>query len=119
MNIIIDIEQGLLSEALRFCGATGFDAFVAEALRAHMAEDDIDVPVADVSMLDRAVAAARLKAAGAEFLLIDLFSTADWQAVPPGERKSLGRAFRKAVESAGIAQYLQMTDTRKALYRRI
>jgi hypothetical protein len=63
----------------------------------------------------------RTKEIGSEFKLIDLCTDEDWEALSGGERKSLGKGFRKAVEgmSLPIAKYVRRTSSNKAVYKRV
>ena len=72
------------------------------------------------ALLDLVVQRAVGIPVGVEFHLDDVCDKADWEALTPGERKILGKSFRKAVEShiPQIAEHVGRTSGNKAIYRR-
>lgn len=52
----------------------------------------------------------------AEFSLDDVLGYEEWNRLSGGDRKSLGRSFRKEVERLGIAVWLRRNSANKAIY---
>ena len=124
MKILLDVEDSLLGKALSECETQNltFDKLVADALRNALdepAETDERSTVADT--VAKAIEAARAIPAGSTFHLDDICSPDDWSALNGGERKILGKAFRKAVEtgSPAIARHVGRTSGNKAIYERV
>ncbi|WP_062175091.1 DUF1413 domain-containing protein [Burkholderia sp. PAMC 26561] len=124
MKILIDVEDSLLGKALNECETqnVSFDRFVTDALRNaidELIEAEDKSTVADT--VAKAIEAARAILPGNTFHLDDICSPDDWSALNGGERKILGKAFRKAVEtgSPAIARHIGRTSGNKAIYERV
>lgn len=125
-NLIVEIDDVLLSKTLIDAQEqeVSLDTFIAEALNAALASPtpatlrrSVDVD----GLIGSAVDKARAVEVGTEFMLVDLCAEEDWEALTGGERKSLGKGFRKAVESMDvpIARHVRRTSSNKAVYKRI
>lgn len=125
-KLFVEIDDALLSRALIDSQEQeiSLDTFISEALNAALVSPNPAFTRKTVNVDDLiaiAVDRVRTKEIGSEFMLIDLCTNEDWEALSGGERKSLGKGFRKAVESMypPIAAYVQRTSSNKAVYRRI
>lgn len=125
-RILIDINEALLLEALRQSQdrKISLDAFVNDSLDTlfKTPQDEPTYPSISVQdVIDSAVKRAQAKNVDEEFLLADLCSQEEWESLNPGGRKSLGKGFRKAVETMTppIAEYVRRTSANKAVYRRL
>jgi hypothetical protein len=123
-KLIIEIDDSLLSKALMESQEqeVSLDTFINEALTAALAEP-IAQPRKTVSIdtiLQNAVEQAKSLKVGTKFLLADICSFEDWESLSSGERKSLGKGFRKTVEGSEpqIAEHVGRTSGNKAIYRR-
>jgi hypothetical protein len=98
------------------------DAFVAMCVRDATGLEEADKTVLfDVAALvGSATAAIKALPVKTEFTLEDVASE-DWAHLTGGQRKSLGKAFRKAVETSDpqIAIWDRRTSANKAVYRRV
>ena len=121
-NINIELSDHLLIKVLASATAKkiGLDAYLEEILAEAEAEADeedlhgfTDIDSAIAVALQRATALA----AGKDFHLQDLFSEPEWASV--ASPRWVGRKFRPAVETAGLAKHIDKTDTNKAIYRRL
>lgn len=125
-NLMVSIDDALLSRVLIESQEqeVSLDTFISEALASVLAGTSQIAPrkVVNVDdMVAQAVAQVQRQASGTEFLLVDLCTDEDWEALSGGERKSLGKGFRKAVESQDppIARFVRRTSSNKAVYKRI
>ena len=73
------------------------------------------------TLLQSAVSAARSKPSGTKFVMQELCNHQDWESTTPGERKVLGKKFRKIVESQDdwIAKHIDRTASNQAIYQRV
>ena len=73
------------------------------------------------TLLQSAVSAARSKPAGTKFFVQELCNPQDWESTTPGERKVLGKKFRKIVECQDdwIAKHIDRTASNQAIYQRV
>ena len=71
------------------------------------------------SIINQAIQNAEKKVSGDEFHINDVCSDQVWEQLSSGERKRLGRLFRKEVESKKIAKFLRRTTGNKAIYERL
>ena len=124
-KLMIEIDDSLLSKALIESEEqqVSLDIFINEALRATLIEPNPPArrSISIETMLRNAVEGVKARVIGTEFNLFDICAIEDWEALSSGERKSLGKNFRKAVEGAEspIAKYIGRTSSNKAIYRRI
>ncbi|KVC62691.1 hypothetical protein WI72_09600 [Burkholderia ubonensis] len=126
VKLFVEIDDALLCRALTDSQEQeiSLDTFISEALNAALASPN-PVPARKAMNVDDLIASTidrvRKKEIGAEFMLVDLCTDEDWDALSGGERKSLGKGFRKAVEGVvpPIAVYVRRTSSNKAVYRRI
>ena len=125
-KLFVEIDDALLSHVLIDSQEQeiSLDTFISEALNAALASPNPAPARKSVNVEDliaSAVGHASTKEIGAEFMLIDLCANEDWEALSGGERKSLGKGFRKAVESLAppVAKYVRRTSSNKAVYKRV
>ena len=71
------------------------------------------------SIINQAIQNAGEKVSGDEFHINDVCSDQVWEQLSSGERKRLGRLFRKEIESKKIAKFLRRTTGNKAIYERL
>lgn len=125
-KLFVEIDDAILSRVLIDSQEQeiSLDTFISEALNAALANPN-PVPARKSVNVDDLIASAvdhvRTKEVRSEFMLIDLCANEDWEALSGGERKSLGKGFRKAVESMDppIAVYVRRTSSNKAVYQRV
>jgi len=127
----VGIDERLLGRVLAAGQAQGkgFEDFLEAALRTAVGEPvgQVSMPVQESAsasasaLLMLAVQQAAAISAGTEFHLDDVCEIADWEALAPGERKILGKSFRKAVEghTPPIAKHVGRTSGNKAIYQRL
>lgn len=125
-KIFVEIDDALLSQVLIESQEqeVSLDVFISDALSQSLASPN-PVPVRKAVNISQLIAGAvnrvYAKQIGTEFMLIDLCVEEDWEALSGGERKSLGKGFRKALEGMvpPIGQYLRRTSSNKAVYKRV
>ena len=123
----VGIDESLLVRVLAasLAQGKGFEDFLEAALRTAVGEPvgQVSTPVQESAsaLLMLAVQRAAAISAGTEFHLDDVCEIADWETLAPGERKILGKSFRKAVEghTPPIAKHVGRTSGNKAIYRRL
>ena len=125
-KLLVDIEDALLSRVLVESQEqeVSLETFINEALASVLAGGTpapVRKSVNVEALIAHAIAQVETKEPQSEFMLVDLCTGDDWEALSGGERKSLGKGFRKAVESQipPIAQYVRRTSSNKAVYKRI
>jgi dsRNA-specific ribonuclease len=119
---VIDLDDKTLAQAL--IKATGrkitFEAFITESIRAALDQEEgnVDAPIDVAAALAAALGAVGNLPSKKEFMLEDI--AADWPNLTGGQRKSLGKAFKKAVKDSKpqIAKWLRRTSANKAVYVR-
>ena len=125
-KLFLDLDDALLARVLNESQEQeiSLDKFISEALDAALKSPN-PAPAKKVVNVDTLIASAvdrvRTKQVGSEFMLVDLCTDEDWEALSGGERKSLGKGFRKAVEGMEppVAIYVRRTSSNKAVYRRV
>lgn len=125
-KLIVEIDDALLSRALIESQdqEISLDTFISESLKTTL-ESSSPIPIRKTVNIEDVIASAvkqvRTREINSEFLLIDLCSNEDWEALSSGERKSLGKGFRKEVENMQppIAKYIRRTSSNKAVYKRV
>lgn len=125
-KLFVEIDDTLLSRVLIDSQEQGINlnTFITDALNTALASPNLILPRKTVNVDDvikRAINIARSKDVGSEFMLRELCTDDDWEALSGGEHKSLGKLFRKAVEgiTPPIAAYAYRTSSNKAVYKRI
>ena len=124
-QILIEVDDALLSAALIESQEQQItlDTFINEAIKTILADPNSPAPkpISIDTILKNTVECAKKTPQGHEFLLVDICTDDDWNALSSGERKSLGKGFRKAVETASpqIAEHVRRTNSNKAVYRRL
>jgi len=125
-KLFLEVDDALLARVLSESQEQeiSLDKFISEALDAALASPN-PVPAKKVVNVDSLIASAvdrvHTKQIGSEFMLVDLCTDEDWEALSGGERKSLGKGFRKAVEGMKppVASYVRRTSANKAVYKRV
>lgn len=125
-KLLLDIEDALLAKVLAESQEQeiSLETFIHEAL-GNVLAGETPTPVRKSvnveALIAHAISQVELKAPQSEFMLVDLCTEEDWEALSGGERKSLGKGFRKAVESQSppIAAYVRRTSSNKAVYKRL
>ena len=126
-TLIVEIDDALLSKSLIDAQEQEIplDKFISDALSVALTSPltpSTNHKAVNVeSVINSAVEGARRKDKGTEFMLVDICAGEDWDALSGGERKSLGKGFRKAVEgiTPPIAEFVRRTSSNKAVYKRI
>lgn len=123
-QIILTLDDNILSRVL-------LEAIEQESTLEDYLSDAIaqvlEIPVEKKAVVDieriieTALHIAATKQVGDEFLLSDVCGVDDWASMGGGERKQLGKGFRKAVENRAshIAVFMKRTTGNKAVYKRI
>ena len=125
-ELFLDMDDALLSRVLLDSQEqdVSLDTVISEALNAALASPS-PVSARKAVNVDDVIASAvdrvRTKEVGSEFMLIDMCTDGDWEALSGGERKSLGKGFRKAVEGTEtpIAKYVRRTSSNKTVCERV
>lgn len=124
-RLFVEIDDALLLKVLLDSQErkVSLDTFINEALNAALGASTTlatHKPVKVEDIINSAIERARTKEPGSEFLLVDLCKEEEWEALSSGGRKSLGKGFRKAVESMTppVATYVRRTSANKAVYQR-
>lgn len=120
-KLLLDLDDDLLADLLPVARQRGMtiEAFLAEAARQALAEEDADYQPVDISaIMATALEAARAVPSGQRFHLTDLIGDGVWNSIAPGPRKSLGKNFRRAVEGGAIGEYKGRTSANLAIYER-
>jgi hypothetical protein len=125
-KLFVEMDDALLSRVLIESQEqeVSLDTFISETLNAALASPNTVPARKSVNVeliIGSAVEQVRTKKIGTEFMLVELCTDDDWEALSGGERKSLGLGFRKAVESVDppIAVYVRRTGSNKAVYKRL
>ena len=127
-TLFLNVDDSLLSRALLNSQEQGIslEAWVHEALKAASLSQAPDAPHKTVnvdSLISRLLEKARAVNIKGEFTLNELCDDSDWNTLTSGERKSLGKAFRKALEDTHshppIARFVRRNSANKAIYQRI
>lgn len=68
--------------------------------------------------INAAISKTGALAPGTEFVLKDLFSNVDWNTLPAGERRSLGRKFKSKVNHGLVpgVEYLEKAQNNSTRY---
>lgn len=125
-TLLVELDDALLARVLNESQEQEIDLkkFISEALDAFLtggapapARRSVDVE----ALLASAVKLATARQKDSKFMLVDLFEDKDWDALSGGERKSLGKGFRKTVEGMipPVAKYVGRTSSNKAVYKRV
>jgi len=122
-RLIIEIDDLTLSKALLESQEqeVSLDVFINETLAAMLAEQKsaTNKPLSADEILQNAVKRAKDIPVGEQFTLVDL-CVEDWEILSSGDRKRLGKEFRKAVENSKpiTAEHIGRTSSNKSLYKR-
>jgi hypothetical protein len=106
-----------------------FSEYVQNLIRRNLNDDQQveDPPVTTPpetieQILAQAVNSARNLSSGTDFLLANLFTASrdrwTWPSLSIGDRKQLGKLFRKAMEESGVAVWVRRRSDNHAVYRR-
>ncbi|KKN97477.1 hypothetical protein LCGC14_0155960 [marine sediment metagenome] len=113
INMQDDLVAALTARAVETNTTT--EALIDELLR-----EALHQPIAESTLVDNVLVAAvegiSLIESGKQFSLDDVIDQESWDGMTGGERKSLGKRFRKLVESQGIANWVDRTSGNKAIY---
>lgn len=119
MKVLVEIRDDLMAAVLGLSSSSGNT--VDEVLNNLLAVA-LDQPEAEAVDLAHAVQVT-LKAVekvpfGDTFLVEDVIPNDLWHLMTTGDRKSFGKAFRKQVDLAGLAEWVSRNSGNKAVYRR-
>ena len=121
-QIIIDLDDASLRAALATSQKRNIslDELISEALRLQEDEDTEEVSPKPLvgDLVQTAISAANKIEIGKIFHLDELFTPDEWESLGPGDRKSLGKIFRREIEEEGIAEHVGRTSANKAKYKR-
>jgi plasmid stability protein len=117
MLISIQIKDDLLRALLIHAGQKGStaEAAIDDILRDALDDPDLENKSLG-AFLDEAIRGVDAIENMAEFSFDDVLGSENWNRLSGGDRKSLGRSFRKEVERLGIAVWLRRNSANKAIY---
>ena len=121
MYVSVEMTQNTLAAGLRLAAdrEEPIDRVFSALLEDIVKRMDEALHTVDLDpVVAEAVVAARNIAAMSEFTLFDVCERNWWLASSPGDRKQLGKVFRRAVETAGVATWLRRRSDNHAVYRR-
>ena len=122
VNVMIELDErvlaGILIQATEL--NINLNKYIESILNSTMLKPIEPKTLLDLDLLvNQAIQNAEKKVSGDEFHINDVCSDQIWGQLSSGERKRLGRLFRKEVESKKIAKFLRRTSTNKAIYERL
>jgi hypothetical protein len=121
-TIQLDLSDEVLSDALVEAKrrAISLDDLVAESLKRISGQNGSGVPNSKdtATLVELALERARARKKGDQFTVPDLFSRDEWQRVTPGNRKTVGKLFRREVAAGKhpIAIFLKRNQVNQAVY---
>jgi hypothetical protein len=119
MIVTLDIKDEVLAALLERSSSTS--STVEELLNTLLASA-LDQPMTETVDHQQVIKLALTKVqrlpAGQEFTLDDVIDQDAWQIMSTGDRKSLGKAFRKQAEASGLAAWSYRNSSNKAIYTR-
>lgn len=117
MLVNIQIKEDLLLALLTQARKNGstVEAAIDDILREALDDPDLENQSLG-AFLHEAIRGVETIEKDAEFSFDDVLGDANWNRLSGGERKSLGRSFRKEVERLGIAAWLRRNSANKAIY---
>lgn len=73
------------------------------------------------TVLETALDRARVRKKGDQFTVRELYSREEWEKLTSGDRKSLGKQFRREAEAgkSQIARHVGRNDANQAIYSRV
>ena len=122
VNVMIELDErvlaGILIQATEL--NINLNKYIESILNSTMLKPiEPKTPLILDSIINQAIQNAGEKVSGDEFHINDVCSDQVWEQLSSGERKRLGRLFRKEVESKKIAKFLIRTTGNKAIYERL
>lgn len=122
ITLQIQINESTLARSLMTIQDLGqsLNEFIGAALESVLVtpiEDQAPMELLSIIVV-KAVNNAKQLPSKAEFSLDDVCTTEDWRTLSVGERKSMGKSFRKSVEGSGIAKWDRRNSANKAIYIR-
>lgn len=124
-TVLLHVKDSVLADIFKSMPHDAeFNDFLSEVIISGM--KNLALPAGGLSssvgnlsrVLRASVEQARHLATGKEFHLDEVCPVGDWKTLSPGERKSLGKLFRKALVDEAIASFAGRTSTNKAIYIR-
>lgn len=122
VNVMIELDErvlaGILIQATEL--NINLNTHIENVLNSNMLKPiEPKTPLILDSIINQAIQNAGKKISGDEFHINDVCSDQVWEQLSSGERKRLGKLFRKEVESKKIAKFLRRTTGNKAIYERL
>ena len=122
VNVMIELDErvltGILIQATEL--NINLNTHIENVLNSTMLQPiEPKTPLILDSIINQAIQNAEKKVSGDEFHINDVCSDQVWEQLSSGERKRLGRLFRKEIESKKIAKFLRRTTGNKAIYERL
>ncbi|KTB69972.1 MULTISPECIES: DUF1413 domain-containing protein [Pseudomonas] len=108
-----DLLRALLNQAHKNDSTP--EGLLDEILRQELDDPDLESKSLN-AFLQEAIRGAGAIEKMTEFSFDDVLGREDWNRLSGGDRKSLGRSFRKEVERLGIAVWLRRNSANKAIY---
>lgn len=124
-QLLIELSDELLAKALVESQEQQIELnmFIHEALLHYLGEENLPkrVSIGIETIIANAVTKVKDFQVGDEFMLHDICTETDWNSLGSGERKKLGRIFRKTVEDNAppIANWIRRTSGNKAVYKKL
>ena len=122
VNVMIELDErvltGILIQATEL--NINLNTHIENVVNSTMLQPiEPKTPLILDSIINQAIQNAGEKVSGDEFHINDVCSDQVWEQLSSGERKRLGRLFRKEIESKKIAKFLRRTTGNKAIYERL
>lgn len=124
-SVILNFPENLLTKMLGESQSRGvtLETFILEAMARSVATPDTcEMKAVSIEViLDKALKEAQKLPVGESFFVKDLCSQADWACLGAGERKVLGKYFRKKAENMAkpIAKWIGRTSSNQAIYEKV
>lgn len=121
MMITLEFRNDLLAALLERSKAANSnpDELINTLLASALGQPAPEVQSVDPEeVVKLALGKVRELPANQEFTLDDVIDQATWHKMSTGDRKSLGKGFRKQAEASGLAKWADRNSSNKAIYIR-
>ncbi len=122
VTVIIELDEKVLAHTLEEATKLKFNLneYIKNVLsNTELKQIEPKIHLDLDSIINQAIQNGEKKVSGDEFNINDVCSDQIWEQLSNGERKRLGKLFRKEVESKRIALFVRRTSANKAIYKRL